>query len=292
MVIDWGGLNDAEQQQLKPILSSTDNWILLTQPLGASNKTLAPLRETKLIARADGESSRHKGWWREGKDKLASHSMTTEVWTSTQSHISSDTVTKIQEALEADDSKDKPFFGEDQLETVHRLGTEAELLGIYSFPGVVDAIDGSNDKGIMGADFYRLDESRGGSCQLGRGEEGNSLNRAELGAACLALEDAKKREDDRPILLLTASACLLTSIQKWTGEGKSPSMWGNPDADILRDIIQLLRERTDLELFTIFSKIQAHRGDPQNEVADRWADEGRDSEVIRWSLPTNRPIFS
>jgi len=260
--------------------------------LGASNKTLAPLRETKLIARADGESSRHKGWWREGKDKLASHSMTTEVWTSTQSHISSDTVTKIQEALEADDSKDKPFFGEDQLETVHRLGTEAELLGIYSFPGVVDAIDGSNDKGIMGADFYRLDESRGGSCQLGRGEEGNSLNRAELGAACLALEDAKKREDDRPILLLTASACLLTSIQKWTGEGKSPSMWGNPDADILRDIIQLLRERTDLELFTIFSKIQAHRGDPQNEVADRWADEGRDSEVIRWSLPTNRPIFS
>ena len=30
---------------------------------------------------------------------------------------------------------------------------------------------------------------------------------------------------------------------------------------------------------------------PLNELADRWADEGRQSENIRWSLPTNRPIF-
>ena len=44
MVVNWGGLNDTERLQLKPILSSTDNWILLTQPLGASNKTLPPLR--------------------------------------------------------------------------------------------------------------------------------------------------------------------------------------------------------------------------------------------------------
>ena len=28
-----------------------------------------------------------------------------------------------------------------------------------------------------------------------------------------------------------------------------------------------------------------------NELADRWEDEGRQSENIRWSLPTNRPIF-
>ena len=38
-----------------------------------------------------------------------------------------------------------------------------------------------------------LDENRGGYYQLDRGEEGNSSNRAELGAACLALEDAKKK---------------------------------------------------------------------------------------------------
>jgi len=45
-------------------------------------------------------------------------------------------------------------------------------------------------------------------------------------------------------------------------------------------------------LLTIFIKIKAHRGDPLNELADKWADEGRQSENIRWSLPTNRPIFS
>jgi len=64
-------------------------------------------------------------------------------------------------------------------------------------------------------------------------------------------------------------------------------MHGNPDADIMRDIIQLLQERIEQGLLTIFNKIKAHR----DEHADRWADEGRQSENIRWSLPSNRPIF-
>jgi len=114
----------------------------------------------------------------------------------------------------------------------------------------------------------------------------------ELGAACLALEDAKGKKDRNPIILLSDSACFLTSSQKWIGEGKSPSMWGNPDADIMRDIVQLLRERIEQGLLTIFIKIKAHRGDPLNERVDRWVDEGRQSENIRWSLPDNRPIFS
>ena len=67
-------------------------------------------------------------------------------------------------------------------------------------------------------------------------------------------------------------------------------MHGNPDADIMRDIVQLLRERIEQGLLTIFIKIKAHRGDPLNEQADR-ADEGRQSESIRWSLQSNRPIF-
>jgi len=163
-------------------------------------------------------------------------------------------------------------------------------LGIYNFPGAVYATDGSNDKGVMGADFYRLDENRGGCCQLGKREEGNSSIRAELGAACLALEDAKRKEDKKPIIFLSDSACLLFSSQKWIGMGKSPSMWGNPDADIMRDIIQLLRKRIEQGLLTVFIIVKAHQGDPLNELADRWADEGRQSENIRWSLSTNKPI--
>jgi len=287
MVINWPGLNDEEKTELIPTLSATDDWILLTHPLGATNKSKPPLAESLRIARADGKCSRHKGWWREGKDELATHSMTTEVWTSTRGRISEATRIILQEALEEENRKDTPSFGSEDLEIIHRSGTEAGLLGIYNFPGSVYATDGSNDQGVMGAGFFKLDELRGGCCQLGRGVEGNSSNRAELGAACPALEEQNRK----PVILLSDSACFLSSSQKWTGEGKSPSMHGNLDADIMRDIVLLLRERIDLGLLTIFIKIKAHWGDPLNEQADRWADEGRQSENIRWSLPTNRPIF-
>ena len=143
-------------------------------------------------------------------------------------------------------------FGDEDLEIIHRSGTEARLLGIYNFPGAVYATDGSNDRGVMGAGFFLLNEHRGGCCQLGQGIEGNSSNRAELGAACLALEDTTNQQDRKPVILLSDSACFLSSSQKWTGEGKSPSMHGNPDADIMRDIVRLLRERIDHGLLTIF----------------------------------------
>jgi len=138
-----------------------------------------------MIVRAEGKCSRHKGWWREGKDELVTHSMTTEVWISTIGRISEVTRIALQEALEEDDKKDTPSFGKEDLEGIHRSGTEAGILGIYNFPGAVYSTDGSNDKGVMGAGFFKLDEHRGGYCQLGRGEEGNSSNRAELGAVCL-----------------------------------------------------------------------------------------------------------
>ena len=106
--------------------------------------------------------------------------MTTEVWTSTRGRISEATRITLQEALE-DNRKDTPSFGSENLEEIHRYGTEAGLLGIYNLPGSVYATDGSNDRGIMGAGFFKLDEHRGGCCQLGRGVEGNLSNRAELG---------------------------------------------------------------------------------------------------------------
>jgi len=77
--------------------------------------------------------------------------MTTEVWISTRGLISEATRTAIQEALEEESTKDTPSSGTEDLEEIHRSGTEAGLLGIYSFPGAVYATDGSNDKGVMGA---------------------------------------------------------------------------------------------------------------------------------------------
>jgi hypothetical protein len=59
-VINWPGLNDKEKAELIPTLSTTDNWILRTHPQGASNKTQPPFRESQMVARADGQCSRHK----------------------------------------------------------------------------------------------------------------------------------------------------------------------------------------------------------------------------------------
>ena len=109
MVINWPGLDDKEKTELISTLSTTDNWILPTHPLGANNKSQPPLGESQRIARAEGKCSRHKGWWREGKDELASHSMTTEAWISTRGRISEATRIIIQEALEEETKKTLPL---------------------------------------------------------------------------------------------------------------------------------------------------------------------------------------
>jgi len=62
IVINWSGLDGEEKQQLIPTLSTTENWILLTQILGESNRTQPPFREAKLVARFNRKNSRHKGW--------------------------------------------------------------------------------------------------------------------------------------------------------------------------------------------------------------------------------------
>jgi len=157
-VINWPGLNDKEKAELIPTLSTTDNWILLTHPQGASNKSQPPFGESQRIARAHSKCSRHKGWWHEGKDELATHFMTTEVWISTRGWISEATRIAIQEALEEENIEDTPSFRTEDLEVIHRSCTEAGLLGIYNFPGAVYATDGSNDKGVMGAGYFKLDE--------------------------------------------------------------------------------------------------------------------------------------
>jgi len=158
MVINWPGLNDKEKAQLIPTLSTTDNWILLTNPQGACNKSQPPFGESQRIARANGKCNQHKVWWREGKDELDTHSMTTQVWISTRGQISEATRMDIQEALEEERTKDTPSFGKEDLDEIHRSGTEAGLLGIYNFPGAVYATDGSNDEEVMGAGYFKLDE--------------------------------------------------------------------------------------------------------------------------------------
>jgi len=97
--------------------------------------------------------------------------MTTEVWISTRGRISDATRIALQEALEEDNKKGTPSFGREDLEEIHRSGTEAGLLGIYNFPGSVYATDGSNDRGSW---------------------ERASLNSTNIGAAAANWAEARK----------------------------------------------------------------------------------------------------
>jgi len=79
---------------------------------------------------------------------------------------------------------------EPRVSRVYWEGTEAGLMGIPLFPGLMYATDGSQEKGNMGAGFYRHEGETGGFCKVGRDEKGSSSNRAEQAAACIVLEDA------------------------------------------------------------------------------------------------------
>ena len=83
------------------------------------------------------------------------------------------------------------------------------------------------------------------------------------------------------------------AIQKWIGAGINPTIKESPDGDILQEILEVLRVRIDLGLFTHFIKIESHRGEFFNEMADRWADKGRHTETeARGTSLRQRPIFT
>ena len=82
------------------------------------------------------------------------------------------------------------------------------------------------------------------------------------------------------------------AIQKWIGEGIDPSIKESPDGNILREILELLRNRVELGLFTLNVIIKLHRGEFFNIMADRWADNGRDTELeAKWTSLGQRPLF-
>ena len=61
------------------------------------------------------------------------------------------------------------------------------------------------------------------------------------------------------MLYLCNNQALLKAVQKWTGDGPRQAMVNAPDADILREIIELLKERVATEALTFFiNRVKAH----------------------------------
>jgi len=73
--------------------------------------------------------------------------------------------------------------------------------------------DGSQERGNMGAGFYRHKGKTGGFCKVRKDEEDSSSNRAEHAAAYIALEEAIRYAGSQgPLMLLMDSKCLLMAM--------------------------------------------------------------------------------
>ena len=67
-----------------------------------------------------------------------------------------------------------------------------------------------------------------------------------------------------------------------------------PDADILREILELLRARINAGRATFFFKVKSHKGEALNERADTLAERGREKpdEEKEWNQRTDRMTFA
>ena len=128
----------------------------------------------------------------------------------------------------------------------------------------------------MGAGAYCLGDPDAQQCvDVGREEEGTSSNKPELAALVLALR--KTRFTDN-LLYLCDNQSLLKAVQKWTGEGPKQTMANTPDADILREIIELLKMRV---------QNGTARCDRTERMVFKWKDKDQERSSI-WTAVVSR----
>ena len=99
---------------------------------------------------------------------------------------------------------------------------------------------------------------------------------------------------NRDILCLVDCQAGLSKLDRWIGFGRQATLAQDPNADIMRAILERLHERVNCGAATFLTKIKAHSGEPLNEVADTRAKAGREceDETKIWNQPSDRLIFS
>ena len=78
------------------------------------------------------------------------------------------------------------------------------------------------------------------------------------------------------------------------GQGGRATLANAPDADILREIVELLRTRIEVGRAMFFVKVKSRRGEPLNERADTLAERGRakPEEEKQWDVRTDRITYT
>ena len=190
---DW---SDGVLERLTQRLRSDTNWIVLTPPVkrqAARRELLMEVGSCRRVTK--GKASRHRGWWRTGKDLCSSCGTKTEVWISHRLMVTPEISRRIDllvDALENDARKETRIIGKSAVERIYLQGSEAGLLGVWDDQSstVAFAGDGSLEGGAMGAGVYCCSDERSYTARVGRAAEGGSSNRPEAGAACRALRQA------------------------------------------------------------------------------------------------------
>ena len=122
--------------------------VLLEGPLaGETEPETTPLLiqgSTKVMT-TKGKALRKRKWWQSG----AEYDRRVEVWTSSKhdnpKHLQDD----LEQLLNSRSAKDNPYNGTEGVESKYWTGTEAGLMGIPLFLGLIYATDGSQEKGNM-----------------------------------------------------------------------------------------------------------------------------------------------
>jgi len=140
-------------------------------------------------------------------------------------------------------------------------------MGIPRSPGLMYATDGSQEKGNMGAGFYRHEGETGGFCKVGRDEEGSSSNRLEHAAACIALE--------------VAIAYASSGKPRWTSLRQRPIFtWTTPGvahrstmSNVVKTRAHLMAARLQLrEHDNLTAKFLKREGSCRSVLGDHWKD--------------------
>ena len=280
--------------------------------------TLRPERKsTKSCAKEEvetikGRAQRQKRWWYKGRIDACINTNTMECWTNLDKNcITSEDIEHIKSSWDCEEEKDECNLCFEELEQDYWLGTEAGQMGAYGFHGILAATDGSESNGGMGAGYVLMQDGnlivdhdereagapemskmeKTGTYKVGREHEGVNSLRAELAALERVLAEC---DVNRDILCLVDCQAGLTKLNRWIGFGRQATLAQDPNADIMRAILERLHERVNCGAATFLTKIKAHSGEPLNEVADTRAKAGRESEdeTKIWNQPSDRLIFS
>ena len=126
-------------------------------------------------------------------------------------------VGRIEQAWKCDNRSDEYKLTLQGPERFFWLGSEAGLLGVFDFPGILAGGDGSEDAGKMGAGVWCWHErAQHWGIRVGREDEGSNSKRPEMAALASFLRSIDRR---CPCVYLCDNAAVLDNINKWIGEG-------------------------------------------------------------------------